>query len=426
MADSPGSPLSSLASEEFTEDMKFDDQAHSPHMPPSKRRRTAFDRHTPISSIHDEPGPVSPSTSISSDTSGELPISPNTSSYIGGVLVEDDYSGQGAGQITVCRWDGCDVGDMGDLDGLVKHIHDEHLGNRPKKYSCEWSDCNRKGQTHANRSALRDHMRSHTREKPHYCHLPECDRSFTRSDALAKHMRTVHQTEALRPSDPIPKHHNPHQPGATASSATTPTTSTKTPRIKLKLSNPSSKDHNNGSNMDAADPEDPEALPIPEFSAETGFDEHELSLPPKQLYRVLRRQIHWAEKEGVELRRKWEDVLQPLRKRAWREKEAILEDVINAEIKVVGTGPSVRVRREEEEEGAEGMQATGGDTAEDMGEANGEKDDHPIKEQSPGPADDDDSAAPAENDVSMMDTDDPVDTKPPVGLDEEVVDPQPG
>src|ERR1700710_2144115 len=35
--------------------------------------------------------------------------------------------------------------------------------------------------------------------------IAECDRAFTRSDALAKHMRTVHETEALRPSDPIPK-----------------------------------------------------------------------------------------------------------------------------------------------------------------------------------------------------------------------------
>jgi hypothetical protein len=35
----------------------------------------------------------------------------------------------------------------------------------------------------------------------------ECDRSFTRSDALTKYMRTVHETEALRPSDPVPKSH---------------------------------------------------------------------------------------------------------------------------------------------------------------------------------------------------------------------------
>lgn len=168
MADSPGSPLSSIASEEFTEDMKFDDQGHSYDMPPSKRRRTAFDRHTPVSSIHDEPVPVSPSTSISSDTSGELPNSPHASS----LGLDDDYSGQGNDQITVCRWDGCEGGDFGNMDDLVKHLEDEHIGTRQKKHSCEWSDCSRKGQTHASGYALRAHMRSHTREKPFYCFLP--------------------------------------------------------------------------------------------------------------------------------------------------------------------------------------------------------------------------------------------------------------
>ena len=60
----------------------------------------------------------------------------------------------------------------------------------------------------------------------------ECDRSFTRSDALAKHMRTVHETEALRPSDPVPKHHTHLSAAAGGTSAP----ASKLPRIKLKLS----------------------------------------------------------------------------------------------------------------------------------------------------------------------------------------------
>jgi uncharacterized Zn-finger protein len=179
MADSPGSSLSSLASEEFTEDMRFDDPAPSPsnstpQMPPSKRRRTGistWDRHTPISSIQDDIPPPSPSASISSDTSGELPNSPNIIALIGG-SVEDDYSGQGRDQVTVCQWEGCDASDLGNMDALVKHIHDDHIGSRQKKYLCEWGDCPRKGQTHASGYALRAHMRSHTKEKPFYCTLP--------------------------------------------------------------------------------------------------------------------------------------------------------------------------------------------------------------------------------------------------------------
>lgn len=177
MADSPESSLSSIASEEFNaEDMKLDEPPHSPsvtapQLPPSKRRRTGvstWDRHTPISSVHEDMPPPSPTASISTDTSGEIPNSPNTLA----LLVEDDYSGQCADQVTVCQWEGCDANDLGTMDALVKHIHDEHIGSKQKKYLCEWGDCPRKGQTHASGYALRAHMRSHTKEKPFYCSLP--------------------------------------------------------------------------------------------------------------------------------------------------------------------------------------------------------------------------------------------------------------
>lgn len=152
--------------------------ASTSNMPPSKRRRTGmntatWDRNTPVStSYQDEPpAPPSPSSTISSDTSAEIPNSPTTLSLIG-ANQDEDYSGQCNDQVTVCRWEGCDDRDLGNMDDLVQHIHNEHVGSRQKKYSCEWSDCSRKGQTHASGYALRAHMRSHTREKPFYCALP--------------------------------------------------------------------------------------------------------------------------------------------------------------------------------------------------------------------------------------------------------------
>lgn len=178
MADSPGSPLSSVADDDVSdrEDTKQGVSTPTSNMPPSKRRRTgmaSWDRNTPVStSFQDElPPPPSPSSSISSDTSGEIPNSPNTLSLIG-ANQDEDYSGQCNDQVTVCRWEGCDFKDLGNMDDLVQHIHNEHVGSRQKKYSCEWSDCPRKGQTHASGYALRAHMRSHTREKPFYCALP--------------------------------------------------------------------------------------------------------------------------------------------------------------------------------------------------------------------------------------------------------------
>ncbi|KAL4868363.1 hypothetical protein BDV12DRAFT_169871 [Aspergillus spectabilis] len=341
MAESPGSPLSSIASDDMS-DRDDSKQGHSPpaaNMPPSKRRRTgmaSWDRNTPVStSFQDEVlPPPSPSSSISSDTSGEIPNSPNTLSLIG-ANQDEDYSGQCNDQVTVCRWDGCDFKDLGNMDDLVQHIHNEHVGSRQKKYSCEWSDCPRKGQTHASGYALRAHMRSHTREKPFYCALPECDRSFTRSDALAKHMRTVHETEALRPSDPVPKRHD------IPSSAGTPvgTPASKLQRIKLKLSYPPRDDaeqYSEGINDDTAGTEDLDEFEIPEFHSDAGFDDHELEMTPLQLYRLLRRQIHWAEQEGAELRNDWEKI-RPLRKQAWSEKESIVDDWIEAEVRLLST-----------------------------------------------------------------------------------------
>jgi hypothetical protein len=182
MADSPGSTLSSIASDEFPEDIKLEDAppSHSPRnltprMRATKRRRTGAatydrDHHTPISSAHEadhDDAPPSPASTISSDTSGEVPNSPQV-----GYVIPDEDAGQGLEQVTVCRWDGCNAGDLGNMDVLVEHIKDVHIGTRQKKYACEWEDCTRKGTNHASGYALRAHMRSHTREKPFYCALP--------------------------------------------------------------------------------------------------------------------------------------------------------------------------------------------------------------------------------------------------------------
>lgn len=179
--ESPGSPLSSVGTapeESDRESIKHESRAQSPtapNLPPSKRRRTGaatWDRQTPLSSMPDEaPPPGSPTASISSDTDGDIPNSPSLAGLLGNNQ-DDDYSGHGGDQVTVCLWDGCSAGDLGNMDGLVQHIHHEHIGSRQKRYSCEWTDCSRKGQTHASAYALRAHMRSHTREKPFYCTLP--------------------------------------------------------------------------------------------------------------------------------------------------------------------------------------------------------------------------------------------------------------
>lgn len=117
-----------------------------------------------IQEAHAEPGPNDDDlNNLSEDTDGDVPSSPVNA------RVEDDDIQE---QITVCAWEGCDAGDMGNMDKLVEHIHNEHIENRAKKYTCEWVGCLRKSMAHASGYALKAHMRSHTREKPFYCYLP--------------------------------------------------------------------------------------------------------------------------------------------------------------------------------------------------------------------------------------------------------------
>lgn len=166
--ESPNSDLSDYASDDFPDEVKsrrFMEHTpdHEPSTRPSKRLR--LHNRAPSS----PPPPTIPSLEelgdVSEDTDGSVPASPHHP----GMSAEDDF---GQDQVTVCKWEGCEAGDLDNMDNLVEHLHEDHIGTRQKKYSCEWSDCSRKGIPHASGYALRAHMRSHTREKPFYCTLP--------------------------------------------------------------------------------------------------------------------------------------------------------------------------------------------------------------------------------------------------------------
>ncbi|KAI9050724.1 hypothetical protein LZ554_004844 [Drepanopeziza brunnea f. sp. 'monogermtubi'] len=289
----PQSPLSDIDSERFDYDTDDPYTGNPPSMPPAKRQKLEFDD----------------TLSISSDSSAEVPNSPSN-------RFDDDDVHE---QVTICTWVDCDAGDLENMDRLVEHIHNEHIDLRGKKYTCEWADCPRIGMQHASAYALKAHMRSHTREKPFYCTLPECDRAFTRSDALAKHHRTVHETEALRPSDPIPKSMSGHKSQRTK-------TNTKEDRSQSEGNAPGAS-ATNGTTSGHAPGSTGWTTSYP---PELGFTAEEEARGPKELYYLLRQQIEWAEEEAEDLR-KQSEAMEELRKKEWMEKEILLEHVIEVD-----------------------------------------------------------------------------------------------
>ncbi|KAM0353498.1 hypothetical protein ACHAPU_001510 [Fusarium lateritium] len=300
-------------SEQYEEDIPDYDES-TPR--PSKRQRLEAGSTTSSAVVPDvepeavpEPDPLEGMSDVSSDTSGDIPSSP-----INARLDEEDFQEQ----VTKCDWDGCPAGDQGNMDKLVEHIHNSHIENRQKKYTCEWMSCTRKGLPHASGYALKAHMRSHTREKPFYCYLPGIvtPRSFTRSDALAKHMRTVHETEALRPSDPVPKsmQAGPQSKGG---------------KIKIIMK---TNQQSQGLHDDLDDPANGDESNAEYFTplTEDPFTLDELELPVDKLYRKCHWEAKWAEEIGESLTKEckeWEDTYY----KEWLEKEVLLSQVIKSE-----------------------------------------------------------------------------------------------
>ena len=161
-------------------------------------------------------------------------------------------------------------------------------------------------------------------------------------------MRTVHETEALRPSDPVPKHHSsnpsnktqrlklvlnfdakkPHEKGSTPGSPSShshpPNSATGPPAA------PSEGDYAHNNIIYLQDLASPNAPTMVQFPPDLDFTREELRLPAPELFKLLRRQLHWATQDGEELRAEAER-LERQRKEEWEAKELLLENYMEAQ-----------------------------------------------------------------------------------------------
>ncbi|KAF8931091.1 hypothetical protein BGZ47_000242 [Haplosporangium gracile] len=146
--------------------------------------------------------PITAKSEHTAEEDDELPLSSDDDDD-GDEDNEDEEGGTGSGQHpnddeysnlpeeTLCRWKDCGKV-LPSLAALVIHLSDEHIGWKKTAYTCEWQGCARRPIAQTTRFALISHMRSHTKHKPYDCPVPECDKSFSRSDAMAKHLKFQH------------------------------------------------------------------------------------------------------------------------------------------------------------------------------------------------------------------------------------------
>lgn len=124
-------------------------------------------------------------------------------------------------------------------------------------------------------------------------------------------MRTVHETEALRPSDPIPRGHPQAQ---------------LRPQ-KLKLTFKKGHGAENGTEIDEDTLLGDGDAPPPDLK----FTDEEWAMRPDLLFKLCRRQLHWSGQEGDRLKDECAELEEEFR-REWYSKELVLANVVEAEL----------------------------------------------------------------------------------------------
>ncbi|ANB13144.1 Ino80 complex subunit Iec1 [Sugiyamaella lignohabitans] len=120
----------------------------------------------------------------------------------------------------ICKWQNCQQPEQLNLEEMISHLIDGHVG-QSSNYACEWDQCTQKGSPQESKSVLVHHSRQHIPQLPFFCFVPECDRTFSRTATLIKHVRVIHGydpiTREVEPNENSrPKEKEPKEPLAKA------------------------------------------------------------------------------------------------------------------------------------------------------------------------------------------------------------------
>ncbi|KAI9099910.1 hypothetical protein DFS34DRAFT_563206, partial [Phlyctochytrium arcticum] len=76
------------------------------------------------------------------------------------------------------------------VEDLVSHLSDLHIGSGKATYKCEWAECTRNQRPFTKRHKIHNHLRIHTGERPFTCPIADCGKKFSRQDGLNTHIKT--------------------------------------------------------------------------------------------------------------------------------------------------------------------------------------------------------------------------------------------
>ena len=115
-----------------------------------------------------------------------------------GVQLPEDKK---AGVKHVCKWSNCsNRGPFSRAEELTQHLEIEHFPTFDSEefVLCLWEGCKVFNRPCNKKSWLSNHVKLHTKERPHKCLLNGCSMSFCSVEALQNHLQLHFQTKSMK------------------------------------------------------------------------------------------------------------------------------------------------------------------------------------------------------------------------------------